>query len=191
MKLHVLLGQKKLIEFSFMNIAPCLAKCNSLFLPCFILSSLVTNWKTGIELNRHQVTNLINAGFPTVSLQQQPQQQTQHMITQSTQSSNVKESKVKGHRNNQHQQQQQMIQQQMAPQLMAVAFPGNPQHTSQQQQQLHGQGGQHQLIAAVPATIQGRGANVNNNYNNNSTVWACPACKSSFKSATELQTHLR
>ena len=147
----------------------------------------------GIELNRHQVTNLINAGFPTVSLQQQPQQQ-QHMITQTT----VKgETKMKGHRNNQQQQQQQqqMLQQQMAgTQLMAVAFPGNPQHNvnQQQQQQIHSQvGQQHQLIAAVPTTGHGNTGRNINNYNSNSTVWACPACKSSFKSATELQTHLR
>lgn len=146
--------------------------------------------KLGIELNRHQVTNLINAGFPTVSLQQQPQQQ-QHIVTQA----NVKDTKLKGHRNNQQQQQQQILQQQMAtPQLMAVAFPGNPQHSGNQQQQqlIHTQGGQqqHQLIAAIPNS--GHSNSNRNNYNNTSTTnWACPACKSSFKSATELQAHLR
>lgn len=141
-------------------------------------------------MNRHQVTNLINAGFPTVSLQQQPQQQ--HMVTQA----NVKDTKMKGHRNNQQQQQQQMLQQQMtAPQIMAVAFPGNPQHSGNQQQQqlIHTQGGQqHQLIAAIPTSGHSNTNRNVNNYNNTSaTVWACPACKSSFKSATELQTHLR
>lgn len=136
----------------------------------------------GIELNRHQVTNLINAGFAQVPVQQQPQQQ--HQLVAQT---GVKTETNRKGRNNQQQQQQnqqqQMLQQQMGTQLMAVAFPGQHSGSGQQQQQL-GHQQQHQLIAAAPTRN-------NVTYSVNSTVWACPACKLSFKSAAELQTHLR
>lgn len=152
---------------------------------------VVKSWPwIGIELNRHQVTNLINAGFSTV---QPIQQQQQHQLV--AQAKSEPGNNRKGRGNNQHnqqqqqqnqQQQQQMLQQQMGTQLMAVAFPGQHSGGSGQQQQQLGHQQQHQLIAP-----SNRGSNVTYTVSNSGTVWACPACKSSFKSAAELQTHLR
>ncbi len=84
----------------------------------------------------------------------------------------------------------------------AIAFPGNPlqQHiASQPQQHLQPQPQQqHSAHTAIliPATAStaSQVRNVSSvSFNNNSSPsgWPCPACKIPFKSASELQAHLR
>jgi hypothetical protein len=92
--------------------------------------------------------------------------------------------------------------QQTGPHLLttAIAFPGNPlqQHTQPQQhlqpqpQQQHSAHTAILIPATAAATSQVRNvSSVSFNNNTSASVWPCPACKIPFKSASELQAHLR
>ena len=77
----------------------------------------------------------------------------------------------------------------------AIAFPGNPlQHNSQSQQHLQPQQQQqHAILIPATASAASQVRNVSSVCFSNSTatVWPCPACKIPYKSASELQAHLR
>ena len=112
-------------------------------------------------------------------------QQSQHTTT-----------KIKQQRNSQSCNQ---TQPQTGPHLLttAIAFPGNPlQHNSQPQQHLQPQQQQQQHAILIPATASAASqvrnvSSVSFNNNTAATVWMCPACKIPYKSASELQAHLR
>lgn len=119
----------------------------------------------------------------------------QHSQQQQQQHHSTKIKQQRGSANSCNQQQQQN-----APHLLTttIAFPGNPlQQHVQQQQHLQQQPNQQQHTILIPtAATASQVRNVSNavtTFNNVGLInsWPCPACKVGFKSASELQAHLR
>jgi transcription initiation factor TFIID subunit TAF12 len=157
---------------------------------------------------RHHLAN-----FPILNNSQPQQQQNDanvmlHNAKQHTQQQ-VHHTKIKQQRSSssnsinqqQQQQQQQQQSQQSAPHLLTtIAFPGNPlqQHAQQQHLQPQTNHQQHSHTILIPASsaatqVRNNTTNIATTFNNASTLnnWPCPACKVGFKSASELQAHLR
>ena len=114
-----------------------------------------------------------------------------HSQSQQSQHSQHSTSKIKQQRNSQN-----CNQTQTGTHLLttAIAFPGNPlQHNSQTQQHLQPQQQQHAILIPATASAASQVRNVSSvSFNNTTiTVWPCPACKIPYKSASELQAHLR
>ena len=137
-----------------------------------------------------QQQNDANAMLHSSNAKQHSQQQQQHHST----------TKIKQQRGSANSCNQQQQQQQNAPHLLTttIAFPGNPlQQHVQQQQHLQQQPNQQQHTILIPtAATASQVRNVSNavaTFNNAGLInsWPCPACKVGFKSASELQAHLR
>ena len=111
-----------------------------------------------------------------------------HSQSQQSQHSNTKIKQQRSSQNcNQPQQQTHLL-------TTAIAFPGNPlQHNSQPQQHLQPQQQQqHAILIPATSSTASQVRNVSSvSFTNSAANWPCPACKIPYKSASELQAHLR